>query len=82
MDLRDEMKKRIELAHPDAQIQFNDMTGGGDHWEAIIISERFEGMNRLARQRSIYAALGELMAGPIHAFTFRTLTPKQVEEEG
>ena len=82
MDLRDEMKQRIQAAHPDAQIQFNDMTGGGDHWEAMIISEGFEGMSRLARQRSIYAALGELMEGPIHAFTFRTLTPKQAQEEG
>ena len=82
MDLREEMRNRIELAHPDAKIQFNDMTGGGDHWEATIISEAFEGMNRLARQRSIYAALGDLMSGPIHAFTFRTLTPKQAREEG
>ena len=82
MDLREEMKRRIQEAHPDAEIQFNDVTGGGDHWEAMIVSEGFEGMNRIARQRSIYAALGDLMTGPIHAFTFRTLTPKQVQEEG
>jgi BolA protein len=47
----------------------------------MIVSQDFEGMSRLQRQRGVYAALGELMHGPIHALTFRTLTPEQFEME-
>ncbi|MEE2786179.1 MAG: BolA/IbaG family iron-sulfur metabolism protein [Myxococcota bacterium] len=81
MDIREEIIKRIRAAYPDAQIELVDMTGTADHWQATIVSSRFEGVGRLARQRGIYAALGELMAGPIHALTFKTLTPEQHKEE-
>ncbi len=80
MELRDEMIRRIQIAFDDAEIQLMDMTGGGDHWEARIVSEAFEGMSRVNRQRAVYAALGELMHGPIHALTFKTLTPAEKEE--
>ena len=81
MDIVAEITTRIQAAYPDAQVKLNDMTGGGDHWEAMIISETFEGQSRLQRHRGVYAALGELMDGPIHALTFRTLTPGQAREE-
>jgi len=81
MDLREIISQRIQDAFPDTQVTLTDMTGGGDHWEAMIVSPAFEGMSRLQRQRGVYAALGELMHGPIHALTFRTLTPEQFESE-
>ena len=81
MNIQQEMIHRIQAVYPDAKIELTDMTGTADHWQAVIVSSHFEGMGRLARQRSIYAALGELMSGPIHALTFKTLTPKQQEEE-
>jgi len=81
MDLVGEMRARIVSAHPEATIEFNDLTGGGDHWQATIVAPTFAGLSRIARQRSIYAALGELMQGPVHAFTMRTLTPAEAAEE-
>jgi len=81
MDLVAEMQARIVSAHPEAAVEFNDLTGGGDHWQATIIAPTFAGMSRIARQRSVYAALGELMHGPIHAFTMRTLTPAEAAKE-
>ncbi len=81
MDIKDEMTRRLQAAFEDAEIQLADVTGAGDHWEARIISTAFEGLSRLDRQRSVYAALGELMHGPIHALTFKTLTPEQAEME-
>ncbi len=81
MDLVAEMQARIVAAHPEANVEFNDLTGGGDHWQATIIAPTFAGMSRIARQRSVYAALGELMHGPIHAFTMRTLTPVEAAKE-
>ena len=81
MDLRQEITKRIQNAYTDAEVSLKDLTGGGDHWEAVIVSTDFEGQSRLARQRGVYAVLGELMHGPIHALTFKTLTPEQFKEE-
>ena len=50
---------------------------GGGHFRATIVSPRFEGLSRLAAQRLVYAALGELMHGEIHALAMTTLTPAQ-----
>lgn len=81
MDMKEEIIRRLQAAFEDADIQLADVTGGGDHWEARIVSKAFEGLSRVNRQRSVYAALGELMHGPIHALTFSTLTPEQAEME-
>jgi BolA protein len=48
---------------------------GGGHFRALIVSSRFEGASRIARQRLVYAALADLMGGDIHALSLRTLTP-------
>lgn len=80
MLLQDEITNRIKKAYPGAIVRMHDMTGGGDHWQAEIVAEQFDGMSRLQRQRGVYAALGELMSGPIHAFTCRTLTPQEDTE--
>jgi BolA protein len=49
--------------------------GGGGHFRALIVSERFEGANALARQRLVYGVLAEEMRGEIHALSMQTLTP-------
>ena len=51
----------------------------GGHYRAVVVSERFAGLSRVAAQRLVYAALGEWMQGPIHAFAVRTLTPEEWE---
>ena len=78
-DLRAEMERRILAALPDARIELRDLTGTNDHWQAVVVSEAFEGKAPLARQRVVFAALGELMSGPIHALTLKTLTPAQLK---
>jgi BolA protein len=52
----------------------------GGHYRAIVVSERFAGLSRVAAQRLVYAALGDWMDGPIHAFAVRTFTPEQWRE--
>ena len=74
--------KRIKEELGPAQVQLRDMTGARDHWEAIIISEHFDGLRLIARQQRVYKSLGELMTGPIHAFTMQTLTPGEAEQRG
>jgi stress-induced morphogen len=80
--IEDEITQRIQQAFPQAEIRLSDMTGTRDHWEAVIISDLFEGQRLIQRQQGVYRALGELMAGPIHAFTMQTLTMSQAQEKG
>ena len=51
--------------------------GGGGHYRVLVVSPRFEGLSRVASQRLVYQALGELMTTDIHALEMRTLTPDQ-----
>ena len=51
--------------------------GGGGHFRATIVSPRFEGANRLARQRLVYQVLADEMRGEIHALSMQTLTPAE-----
>ena len=49
------------------------------HFEATVVSDAFRGKLPLARHRLVYATLGELMGGAIHALALKTVTP---EEQG
>ena len=51
--------------------------GGGGHYRVLVVSPHFEGLSRVAAQRLVYQALGELMTTDIHALEMRTLTPEQ-----
>ena len=57
-----------------------DVTGDGQHFEALIISDAFRGLSRLARHRLVYAALGDRMRAEIHALSMTTITPEEHAE--
>ena len=48
--------------------------GGESHFAVEIISDRFLGMSRLARQRLVNEILAEELAGPVHALSIRAMT--------
>jgi len=50
---------------------------GGGHFQILVVSERFQGLPRVAAQRLVYEALAELMVSDIHALQMRTLTPEK-----
>ena len=54
----------------------------GVHFEALVVSVAFAGRLPLARHRMVYATLGELMGGAIHALSLRTLTPDEFAQGG
>ena len=54
-----------------------EVTGDGQHFEALIVSAAFRGLSRLARHRLVYAALGDRMRAEIHALSMQTLTPEE-----
>lgn len=49
--------------------------GGGTHFQVTIVTAAFAGKSRLARQRLVYDALAEEMAGDIHALAITALAP-------
>lgn len=71
------LQERLRAAFPDAEIVLRDLTGGQDHYELSIRSERFRGVSPLARHRLVYAALGEHMKGDIHALALSAYTPEE-----
>lgn len=50
---------------------------GGGHFDVLVISERFTGLNTLARHRLVYDAMGDAMKTEIHALSIKTYTPKE-----
>ncbi len=54
-----------------------DVAGDGQHFEALIVSDAFRGLSRLARHRLVYAALGDRMRAEIHALSMTTVTPEE-----
>jgi stress-induced morphogen len=72
-----ELERLIRESLPDATVEVSDYTGGGDHFEATVVSPGFEGKSRVEQHQLVYAALGELMAGAVHALALKTYTPEQ-----
>ena len=78
MSLEEKIKIAIESSIPESIAVIG---GDGRHFEIQVTSPVFEGKRTLERQRLVYGALGELMAGsnaPVHAIArLETLTPKK-----
>jgi acid stress-induced BolA-like protein IbaG/YrbA len=74
-----EVETLIRQGIPDAHVEVRDTTGGGDHFEALIVSTVFEGKGLVERHQTVYKALGEAMRVRVHALSLRTLTPAQYE---
>ncbi len=55
--------------------------GGESHFRVEIVSVAFEGKNRIARQRMVYAALQDEFAAGLHALALTTLTPSEDKRE-
>ncbi len=75
MPTADELKTRIEEAIPGAQAVVEDLTGGGDHFRAEVVSDRFDGLSRIDQHKLVYDVFGDDVGGPIHALSLKTTTP-------
>ena len=74
-----EIKEMIERGLPGALVEVRDFTGGGDHFEALVVSPSFEGKGLIERHQLVYQALGDAMRVQVHALTLKTLTPAQYQ---
>ena len=53
----------------------------GGHFDAVIVSTRFEGLGLVERHRAMYAALGDLGERRVHALALKTNTPDEWEQK-
>jgi stress-induced morphogen len=75
MPTANELKGRIEEAIPGAEVAVEDLTGGGDHFRAEIVSDRFDGLSLIQQHKLVYDVFGSEVGGPIHALSIKTSTP-------
>ena len=69
------IKNLIEQGLPGAKADVQ--SADGVHFEAVVVADAFAGKLPLARHRLVYATLGDLMGGEIHALSLKTLTPEE-----
>jgi acid stress-induced BolA-like protein IbaG/YrbA len=73
----DQVENLIKSHLPDARVSIRDLTGGGDHLEAIVVSAAFTGKTRVKQHQLVYSALQDALASEaIHALALRTFTPE------
>lgn len=55
---------------------------GESHFNVLLISELFDGLSRVERQRHVYATLAEELAGPVHALALTLATSEEATKRG
>lgn len=79
----EEIKQTLERALPGSTVETRDLTGGGDHWQVIIVSPAFEGKGLLEQHRMVNEALkGAMDDERIHALALKTYSPAQWDKLG
>jgi len=68
------LRALLENAFPDAtELNVEDRTGGGDHFQVTVASPRFSGLSLLEQHRLVNEALSEpLRDGTIHELRIKT----------
>ncbi len=74
----DEVQQLIQAGLPDAQVQVQDLTGGGDHYQVSVVSSAFAGKSLVQQHRLVYDTVNQAMeTEQIHAFALKTYTPEK-----
>jgi stress-induced morphogen len=67
------IRELLEDAFPGAEIQVEDRTGGGDHFQVTLVSGAFNGLPLIEQHKLVNAALQAPLAdGTIHELRIRT----------
>jgi acid stress-induced BolA-like protein IbaG/YrbA len=68
--IEDSIRAGLDCTHVEVR-------GDGAHFEAVIVSAAFAGLNRVRRHQLVYGALGDRMREEIHALSMKTLSPDE-----
>jgi acid stress-induced BolA-like protein IbaG/YrbA len=72
-----QIERLIREGLPDATVRVVDETGGGDHFQAVVVSAAFAGKGLVERHQLVYGSLKGAMAGAIHALSLKVYTPDE-----
>lgn len=56
--------------------------GSETHFRVLLVSERFNGMTRVARARLVHEVLADELKSGVHALSHRTLSPEEWQKAG
>ncbi|MBW4520155.1 MAG: BolA family transcriptional regulator [Scytolyngbya sp. HA4215-MV1] len=73
----DQVEAMIKAELPDAKVQVQDLTGGGDHYQVTVVSSAFAGKGLVQQHQMVYGAVRQAMSSEaIHALALKTYTPE------
>jgi|TARA_B100001964_G_scaffold237555_1_gene301340 acid stress-induced BolA-like protein IbaG/YrbA len=73
----DDIREVLDTAFPGGKIE---LEADGDRLMLALVSDKFEGLNRVKRQQLVYSLLKDMISsGVVHAITMRTITPQEAE---
>ena len=87
-EIADRIRSKLEAALSPMRLDIQDDSakhsghsgareGGESHFSVLIVSDAFEGLSRVARQRRVNTILAEELAGPVHALSIQAKTPAE-----
>lgn len=87
----EKMRRKLEIALSPLHLEIVDDSeshrghggyreGGESHFNMEIVSDAFKGVSRVARQRLVFDALKDELAGPVHALSLRCMTPEEQDQ--
>ncbi len=69
----EQLRDRILQTDAKALVEVADLTGGQDHYQVLVESSIFRGLNRIQQHKLIMDMFAvELKTGEIHALTLKT----------
>jgi acid stress-induced BolA-like protein IbaG/YrbA len=72
-----QVEEMIKAKLPDAQVQVQDLTGGGDHYQVTVVSSQFADKGMVQQHQLVYGALQQAISSEaIHALALKTYTPE------
>lgn len=80
--LEERLREKLDATHVEVVDESHLHAGhagardGGGHYRAVIVSERFAGLNRVKAQQLVYSVVDDWMGGEIHALAMKTFTPE------
>ncbi|MBE9191374.1 BolA family transcriptional regulator [Gloeocapsopsis crepidinum LEGE 06123] len=78
-----QVEEMIRSQIPDAEVQVQDLTGGGDHYQVTVVSSQFENKGLVQQHQLVYGALRQAMSSEaIHALALKTYTPQAWQAVG
>jgi len=67
-----------ELIEQTISCESIEVSGDGNHFEAIIVSPEFIDKRPVARQQMVYATVQDkISSGELHALSLKTMTPEE-----